>query len=119
MSCGSLSESGIWQSSISRRQTSRSAKRLNTPENVRTTVERRWPLGSRGLTPSLNLADAPSHLTFSRLTMIGMFRRFAARDIRRRPNGSRGVHRADVVESGMPGANRSHREAGVRQAVGG
>jgi len=34
--------------------------------------------------PSLNLVDPLSRLTFSPLTMIGMFRRFAARDIRRR-----------------------------------
>jgi hypothetical protein len=33
------------------------------------------------LTHSLNLADAPSRLTFSPLTMIGMFRRFAPRNV--------------------------------------
>jgi hypothetical protein len=60
------------------RRTSHSAKPLNTPENVRTATRDRQPLGSRMLAPSLNLADAPSRLTFSRLTLIGMFRGFAA-----------------------------------------
>jgi len=63
---------------------SHSAKRLNTPENVRTAVYDRWPLGSRVLTHSLNLAGSPGRLAFSPLTMVGMFRRFAPRDIRRR-----------------------------------
>src|SRR5688572_32224858 len=60
----------------------RSAKRLNTPENVRTTTLDRWTLGSRALAHALNLADALSRLTFSPLTILGMFRRFAPGDIR-------------------------------------
>jgi len=35
------------------------------------------------LAHSLNLADAQSRLTFSPLTIVGMFRRFAPRDVRR------------------------------------